>query len=260
MVYIVTGATLGYSASFSTFTSLSGFASGDLFGYDVAIVGEADSDGYSEFVIGAPYHDVPTVDAGRVYYYSPPISASNQAADGILRGEATLDHFGWTVAGNGDVDADGYDDLIIGAPGNDDAGAASGKVYFYWGGALSGTYSATAADESVAGTYADDQLGQVVAAAGDMNQDGYDDVLMAGPSASEHVSTGGKVAFVHGPITNRTPMWWYGLATTDKAGEGLSAVEDSDLDGYPELAIGCSGCGLSRFGEVYVRKGAAENR
>ncbi|HND32710.1 MAG TPA: integrin alpha, partial [Myxococcota bacterium] len=221
-----------------------------------------DADGFDDFLVGAPDNDGAAAGAGKVYLYLNPPSGTVSAtvADAFFRGGAAGDLFGYDVAIGGDINNDGYDDLIIGAPGNDDAGAAFGKVYFYWGGALSGTYSATAADESVTGTYADDQLGQVVAAAGDLNQDGYDDVLMAGPSASDHVSTGGKIAFVHGPITNRIPMWWYGLASNDKAGVGLSAVEDSDLDGYPELAIGCSGCGLSHFGEVYIRKGAAENR
>ncbi|HND33952.1 MAG TPA: integrin alpha, partial [Myxococcota bacterium] len=324
MIYLIPGAVAGYSANLSTFTYVSGAAAGDQFGYDVALIGDVDGDTYSEFIVGAPYQDNPAVDAGRVYFYYTPLSGSAQAADGILKGEATLDHLGWAVAGARDLDGDGFDDfivsapdndavasaagkaylflnppsgtvnattadaffrgaaasdqlgydlamaedingdgtddLIIGAPGNDDAGSGYGKAYLWWGEAFSGTYAASSADESIVGTYTNDGIGYRVAGAGDINQDGYGDVLAAGPLSSDFATNAGKVLYVHGPVTNRTPFIWMGATANDEAGRGLAAVDDQDLNGFPEYAIGSQDANANAYGEVYVRQGATSNR
>lgn len=323
-VYLLSGASAGYSADLSTVTYVSGAAAGDQFGYDVAIIGDGDGDTYSEFIVGAPYQDNPAVDAGRVYYYSAPITASAQAADGILKGEATLDHLGWAVAGGRDLDGDGFDDfivsapdndavasaagkaylflnppsgtvnattadaffrgaaasdqfgydvamaedvngdgtddLIIGAPGNDDAGSGYGKAYLWWGEAFSGTYATSSADESIVGTYTNDGIGYRVAGAGDINQDGYGEVLAAGPMSSDFATNAGKVMYVHGPVTNRTPFIWFGATASDEAGRALAAVDDQDLNGFPEYAIGSQDAYGNLYGEVYIRQGGTSNR
>ena len=61
-------------------------------------------------------------------------TVSLTSADATFYGEGNGDFAGYSVSGGGDTDGDGYDDLAIGAPGDDDGGSAAGAVYVVLGG------------------------------------------------------------------------------------------------------------------------------
>ena len=86
-------------------------------------------------------------------------------------GEAAYDRFGFSVSGAGDVNNDGYSDLIVGAVWNDAGGSSAGRAYVYSGqtGGLLYTFTGEAAD---------DRFGVSVSGAGDVNNDGYDDLIV----------------------------------------------------------------------------------
>ncbi len=109
--------------------SFSGAAANDFFGRAVAAVGDVNGDGAPDFAVAAPSNDAGGVDAGRVYVYFGG-AGSDAVVDWTLTGAAASDGFGTAVAGAGDVNADGFADVIVGAPGT-----AAGRAYVFFGGA-----------------------------------------------------------------------------------------------------------------------------
>ena len=104
---------------------MSGEAAVDEFGYAVAGAGDANGDGFADVVVGAYGNDAGGSAAGRSYvFYGGP--GADPAPDFTQTGEATLDNLGFAVSGAGDIDGDGYGDLIVGAPYADSDG---GRAY-----------------------------------------------------------------------------------------------------------------------------------
>ncbi|MBL0108386.1 MAG: FG-GAP repeat protein [Ignavibacteria bacterium] len=89
-------------------------------------------DGYSDVIVGAPFNNAGGTDAGRAYIYFGG-SAMNNVADLIMTGEAAGDQFGSSVSSAGDVNGDGYSDVIVGAILNDAGGTGAGRAYIYFG-------------------------------------------------------------------------------------------------------------------------------
>ena len=102
-----------------------------------------------------------------------------------LIGSSPSDKFGFSVTGAGDIDGDGIDDILIGAPGNDTSDgskANGGGVFAFCGGAyLSGTVSASDANYTFFGETAGDMLGWSVGPIGDVNSHGEDDIVVGAP-------------------------------------------------------------------------------
>ena len=95
----------------------------------------------------------------------------DNVADKILTGETTNSYFGWSVSTAGDVNGDGYDDVIVGAFGYN---SSTGRVYLYEN-SLTGT---DIPDESFNGEATYNYFGYSVSTAGDVNGDGYADVIV----------------------------------------------------------------------------------
>ena len=114
-----------------------GQAAGDLFGYSVSRAGDVNGDGYSDIIVGANGNDAGGNNAGRAYIYFGGASMDN-TADVILTGEAAGDYFGYSVSTAGDVNGDGYSDVIVGAYLNDAGGSDAGRAYIYFGGYING--------------------------------------------------------------------------------------------------------------------------
>ena len=205
---------------------------GDKLGTSVAGAGDINGDGIEDLIIGA----IETFALGAMFYGEAYIvygkagtqfgTAMNDRqildianlapADGfILRGDAHQDQLGRSVAGVGDINGDGIDDLIVGAPEGDDGGNTAGEAYIVYGKAGNGTQFGTmvtttladgmtimpqlldttnlAPDEGfiIQGDAANDVLGMSVAGAGDVNGDGLAD-LAVGAYQADH--TGGSDA------------------------------------------------------------------
>ncbi len=147
------------------------------FGASVAGAGDVNRDGYSDVIIGAPLFDAEQVDEGRAYLYAG--SAAGLAGAALTTLDPTdqlTARFGWSVAGAGDVNADGFADVLVGADGYDAEQVDEGRAYVYHGGLLGlpGTPSWTADPTDQANA----QFGYSAAGAGDVNADGFADVVI----------------------------------------------------------------------------------
>ena len=137
--------------------------------------GDINGDGHHDLVVGTPGYS----DGGAAFVVLGPAPASLALtdADAILVGESSGDLAGCAVAADGDLNADGISDLLIGAAGLDDE--AGGAVVFY--GPRDGTYELDDADIILEGTAPGDTAGTTAAWAGDTNGDLRDDILIGAP-------------------------------------------------------------------------------
>jgi hypothetical protein len=202
---------------------------------------DVNGDGIADVAVGAYQW---TTSTGRVHVYvggsGGLVTGTSTTLDG---GDGTGAQFGISVSSAGDVNGDGFADLVVGAPG---AMSTAGRVYVYLG-SSSGLTSTPAILESPDG--AGSRFGQVVAGAGDVNRDGYGDVAVAGFGGSPR-----SVYVFHGSASGlgATP------ATTVLGTDAIAVAGAGDVngDGYDDIVIGDYDAG-SFAGAAYVLRGGA---
>ncbi len=202
----------------------------------VSPAGDLNGDGINDLIIGAGFNDQAAANAGKVYIVFGKADGwekdlSLTQADASFLGEAAEDFAGHRLSNAGDVNGDGLDDILIGAHGADaDSLKNRGKVYVIFGKA-SGWEQAVSlanADASFVGTEATNfSLGWNVCSAGDVNADGFNDMLIASQNRS-------KVFLINGKATD-----WEKSVVVDEAAEAIFAGENSlDHAGYDMRAAG----------------------
>ena len=215
----------------------------DRAGESVASAGDVNGDGAVDLLVGAPENDTNGDNAGRVYLFyeiiGPTVSMGD--ADAIFTGEQQGDFAGISVAGAGDVDGDGNDDILIGAYLNSDAGERSGKVYLL-NGPQNGEVVLDESDFAFVPESHHEMAGYSVSSGGDYNGDGYSDFAIGVPGDMYWQSHFGKVYVFLGPIEDSMePMdadiVFSGEHHVDWAGI-VDFVDDTNGDGYDDLLIG----------------------
>jgi hypothetical protein len=215
------------------------------FGMSVSSAGDVNGDGFDDVIVGASVSNSYDSESGSfpeepgsAYVYlgscagvDPATKRRVQASDG----GGVTDYFGDSVASAGDVNGDGYDDVIVGAPLDLWAKNMSvdfGSAYVYLGSA-DGVDSSTETKLVGAMTY-HDAFGDSVASAGDVNGDGYDDVIVGAPE------DGAAYVFLSGGDGT-----WADTATrlsagdeTDCFGNSVAGAGDVDGDGYDDVIAG----------------------
>jgi len=237
--YVYSGQTGGLLYTFT------GEAAGDEFGRSVSGAGDVNNDGYADLIVGAPFNDVGGTDAGRAYVYSGQTGALLYT----FTGAAAYDQFGWTVSGAGDVNNDGYADLIVGAAWNDAGGTDAGRAYVYSGQTGTLLYTFT-------GAAAGDEFGWSVSGAGDVNNDGYAD-LIVGAFYNDAGGTDAGRAYVYSGQTGTLLYTFTGAAAADFFGYSVSGAGDVNNDGYADLIVGAQGndAGGDYAGRAYIYSG-----
>jgi hypothetical protein len=168
-------------------------------GYSVASAGDVNDDGYPDLLIGAPLAANSGNYAGAAYLVSSPVAGqiSLSAATARLSGRGFYDFAGRTVSGAGDMNNDGYDDFMIGAPYNDASATDAGAAYFFYG-PVSGTLDMGNASLVLQGENSYDYAGMSVSSGGDTNGDGYTELLIGAPRNDAGASSAGAAYLLKG--------------------------------------------------------------
>src|SRR2546426_5436000 len=149
------------------------------FGHSVASAGDVNGDGFSDVIIGAYAYDNGQSNEGRAFVYLG--SASGLAATPAWTAESdqATAYFGIAVASAGDVNGDGFSDVIVGAHTYDNGQTDEGRAFVYLGSAsgLAATPAWTAESDQASALF-----GLSVASAGDVNGDGFSDVIVGSDS------------------------------------------------------------------------------
>ena len=275
-----------------------GNATLDLMGWTVEGAGDINADGLEDFVVGATGATVDgESEAGAAYvvYGSStlPTHLSLDTLTGangfVFYGNDAEDSAGYSARGAGDINADGIDDLIIGAPGKGPFGSPNlhpGEAYVVFGGPsipaavtvddlngntgfmVRGIRQGTVPEVEGVISWGD-QAGASVSGAGDINGDGIDDLLIGAPYTiiSNARRGNGQVYVIYGrPSGNSFPariflselngengFFWNGTGTTDYTGASVSPAGDFNDDGIDDVIIGASGQGESYI--MYGKRG-----
>ena len=294
--YVVFGKASGFAASVNLAALngtngfvLNGIDAGDYSGYSVASAGDVNGDGFDDLIIGG-YYASPggRTEAGESYVVfgkasgfaaNVNLGALSGTTGFVINGINANDHSGWSVATAGDVNGDGFDDLIIGAFRADPSGInGAGENYVVFGKAGFASSIDLAAINGangfrMGGIDIDDYTGSSAATAGDINGDGFGDLIIgasradpggdtsAGESYVVFGKASGFASSVNLATLNGTNGFRLdGIDAYDFSGVSVAAAGDVNGDGFDDLIVGAQAAdphGTSQAGETYVVFGKA---
>lgn len=168
-----------------------------------------------------------------------------------LDGSFATDYHGASVAGVADVNGDGHDDILVGAPFASPGGRAfAGSAFLYSGADGSLLYQYHGVDPS-------DHLGDAVSGAGDANNDGFGDFLIGAPDTNTPVLNGTGTVYLYSGATGTLLYAFIGTDAFDHIGISVGAAGDVDGDGFDDIIFGSSvdPPGLSGAGTAFVYSG-----
>jgi len=286
-VYIFFGAsdlsgTKSLGGAQSADVTILGKAANDFLGNGVSGAGDINGDGFDDIVVGAPFNDDGAGGIGGVndnegaayiFFGASNLSGTKSlgkgaSADVTILGKAASDFLGRNVSGAGDINGDGFDDSFLGAYGYDISGTnQEGAAYIFFGASnLSGTKSlgeVQSADVTILGKAASDQLGRNVSGAGDINDDGYDDIIVGAARNDDGGSNNEGAAYIFfgsttlsgTKDTGSADVTFLGKAAGDQLGRGVSGLGDVNADGIPDVIMGArynNDGGSNNEGAAYI--------
>ena len=245
-------------------TLLESNQAGAAFGYSVASAGDVNGDGYSDVIVGAYLYDNGQTDEGAAFIYYGSATGLSQNAAALLEANQAGALFGYSVASAGDVNGDGYSDVIVGAYGYDNGQTDEGAAFIYHGSA-SGMSIKLVLNLQV--PQANAEFGWSVALAGDVNGDGYSDIIV------------GARSYVHGALTSsqfyKGAAFIYhgsasGLSNSIRAvlkvnqvgplfGYSVASAGDVNGDGYSDVIVGALAYdnGQTNEGAAFIYHGSS---
>ena len=187
----------------------------NFFGQCVRAAGDINADGYDDVIVGV----TPLLGSGNAFVYS--------GRDGTLLQQFLVLGTGEMVDGAGDVNGDGYADVVVGRPNDDTAGLVAGTAAAWSGKDRTLLWQVQGLPF--------EQLGTAVAAVGDVNRDGFDDVAVG---ATQVLSGGPGYVRVISGADGSTLYTLTGIAAPDQFGTSVAGVSDVDGDGVGDIVVG----------------------
>jgi hypothetical protein len=217
---------------------VSGEEIGSELGYSVDSAGDVNGDGYDDVLIGVPRYDDGVYREGAAFVYHGSAEGLALEPDWVAGSTQTAARFGNSVSSAGDVNDDGYDDMIVGAYRYNNGEPEEGAVFLYLGSesglAITHTWSIES-DQSGA------MLGFAVGDAGDVNGDGFGDVIVGARWYSNEETNEGAAFVFYGSDEglNTTPDWTLeGNQPSASLGYAVTGAGDLNGDGYDDVAVG----------------------
>ncbi|MBF0183927.1 MAG: FG-GAP repeat protein [Magnetococcales bacterium] len=293
--YVVFGKASGFSSTIylsgldgSTGFRLNGAVAHDESGFSVSSGGDVNGDGYADLIVGAWGADpngLSSSGSSYVVFGSSSVFSSVIALSGLdgstgfrLDGALAGDNSGLSVSTAGDVNGDGYADLIVGARWADPNGLSqSGSSYVVFGSSsvFNSVINLSSLDGSIGfrldGAMADDNAGISVSSAGDVNGDGFDDLMVGAFQADPNGTDSGSIYVLFGKssgftsamnlssLNGSTGFRLDGTAAGDQAGVSIRSVGDVNGDGFDDLIVGARRAdpgGLTDAGSSYILFGS----
>jgi hypothetical protein len=230
-----------------------------VFGFSVATAGDTNADGYADVIIGSDGFDNGEAEEGRAFVYFG--TASGLAPNPVWTAESNQlgARFGWSVAPAGDVDGDGFADVIVGAIRFDTPGVDGGKAFVYMGSRAGPeiAFEWSAESEQVGA-----QFGFSVATAGDSNSDGFSDVIVGAPGLDNgQTDEGGAFIYLGSGAPPSVQLAWSAQSNQADAhlGTAVGTAGDVNGDGFSDVIVGAPSYtnGQADEGRTYVHLGAA---
>ena len=252
---------LATSPNWTAESDQAGAQSGVGLGYSVGTAGDVNGDDYADVIVGAPIYDNGQAYEGRAFVFHGSASGLSPTPNWTAESDKAQAWFGYSVGTAGDVNGDGFTDVIVGAPHYDNGqfNTEEGRAYVFHGSAsgLSPTPNWTDLGDQL-GT----NFGSAVGTAGDVNGDGFADVIIGASLYSNSQQDEGRAFVYHGSASglSPTPKW---TAESDEIyarfGESVGTAGDVNGDGFADVIVGALHYDNDQAGEgrAFVFHGSA---
>jgi hypothetical protein len=236
-----------------------GNQNGAYFGWSVGTAGDVNGDGYADAIAGAPFYNNGQSGEGRALVYHGSATGLSTTPNWTVESDHSGALFGYSVGTAGDVNGDGYADVIVGAYGYSNGQSAEGRAFVYHG---SATGLSTTADWTAEPDQGLAFFGVSVGMAGDVNGDGYADAIVGASGYDNGQTNEGRAFVYHGSATglSATPNWTAESNQEDAYfGASVGTAGDVNGDGYADSIVGAWGYdnGQTNEGRAFVYHGSA---
>ncbi|MGG7660909.1 FG-GAP-like repeat-containing protein [Dyadobacter sp. BHUBP1] len=215
---------------------LEGDQSGAQFGIAVALAGDINNDNYSDLIVGANEFDQGQLNEGAAFVYYGSAAGINPVTVTILQMNQPVSGMGTSVAGAGDINADGFGDVLVGAPFYDQGESDEGAAFVY----LGSPQGASLVPTMIQGNQANAHLGTSLASAGDLNGDTFSDIIIGAPHYDKMYPDQGLVKIylgAAGGVNSNTSIALLGQQMDEGFGRAVACVGDVQADGYADILI-----------------------
>jgi hypothetical protein len=211
------------------------------FGQSVAGAGDINGDGFSDVVVGAPSYSNGEVDEGAAFIFKGSQTGISTVPAQVLESNQETSYYGSSVASAGDVNGDGFSDIVVGAYKYDNLFAIDIGAAFIYSGAQSSIQSNPAM--TLLGTQEGAQFGYAVSSAGDLNGDGYSDIIVGSPNYTNGQNGEGAISIYLASwqgqgIENQVKALIEGGQAGAAFGKSVACAGDVNGDGFSDVIVG----------------------